>query len=102
MSTENPILDHSAPQWPLTAELARDRAASSPEQSAADRTAATLAKVDHNLRESSAKANELLVRGVAIVCKTTEMVAYSREAIARSRIALGTKAVARKWPHKRR
>ena len=102
MSTETPILDDRDPACPRTAELIPQRARFDLEQCASDRNAATLAMVDLNLRISTAQTHELLTRGVAIVCKTTEMVAFSRQAIARSRVALGVKTIVQKRAPTRR
>jgi hypothetical protein len=88
MNKNEPMVDHivtkyrGEPEDTLDAQGLGTRGAAGPNDH-------VVAAVSDDLRASSAKTNELILRSTASVCLTRSLVAVARKALARSRGLLG-------------
>jgi hypothetical protein len=88
MSTEKHILDHSTLKHQPALVPPQNADASSPQECAANRSDVVIAEIHSDLRARSAMTNDLIKRSLAAVSNTIDMIAFSQEAIARSRALL--------------
>lgn len=88
MSTKKPISDQGEIARQDLSCMAPDGASLRSEQRAVLSMHAVVAAVSSDLRTSSTKSVELMQRSAASKSRTTEIVAWARDAIARSRVLL--------------
>ena len=88
MSTEKLISEHIALKRQPALDLSQNVDALSPQQRAASRIDAVIAVIHSDLRVRSSVTNDLIKRSLASVSNTMDMIAFSQEAIARSRALL--------------
>jgi hypothetical protein len=85
MTSEQPISDRDGARGASAPDLSQTADGSSPEECAAYRLAAVIMAIESALLARIASTSERLKRTQAIMSATTEMIATSHEALARSR-----------------